>query len=246
MKKETDILHIARKMHDLAKEKELTQDEIAQKMGYSRQTVNGWFTGKRQPSLSDFALLCDILDCDMDYITGRLKEKTHKAKKFCMETGLSESAYDTLKSFTGKKMILRNTVDAILRTSSDTSLINRIYDYLRFSLPYRNPDLVVTHHNGKMQLITDHDKVTFGSYDVSPDVIQQSIMRHIQNELDNTAAIIDKTQSFAVNGKTISRVDHIDRFKDEKENFIADNPRELRYYNSHDRNHSTREIKLYE
>lgn len=45
------------------KEKNLTQGEFADALGYKQSTVSGWETGARVPSLADIYKIADTLGC---------------------------------------------------------------------------------------------------------------------------------------------------------------------------------------
>lgn len=58
-------------------EKDITVEFISREMNISKQTVYGWFSGKKMPSIDHFIELADILKLSVDelivtktYITG--------------------------------------------------------------------------------------------------------------------------------------------------------------------------------
>lgn len=55
----------------LRKEKGLTQDELAQKLGISKSSVAMWETGQRLPSPDVYELIADYFNVDIDYLYGR-------------------------------------------------------------------------------------------------------------------------------------------------------------------------------
>jgi len=48
----------------------ITQAQIATELGYSRQSVNGWFTGKVEPKLSlkEWRKLAKLLNTSVDHL----------------------------------------------------------------------------------------------------------------------------------------------------------------------------------
>lgn len=46
-------------------------DELANKIGVSRWTVNEWVLGRRSPKLVDAAKICDVLNKPLDWIARR-------------------------------------------------------------------------------------------------------------------------------------------------------------------------------
>lgn len=48
----------------------LQQTELAGRMGFSLAMVNHWFTGERQPNLTNLTKLATALECTTDYLLG--------------------------------------------------------------------------------------------------------------------------------------------------------------------------------
>ncbi len=59
------------KLKEIRKEKEMTQRELADKVGVSVQTISGYETGYSQPPLEILIKIADILEASLDYLTGR-------------------------------------------------------------------------------------------------------------------------------------------------------------------------------
>ncbi|MDO4850869.1 MAG: DUF4417 domain-containing protein [Actinomycetota bacterium] len=49
----------------------LTQEDVASKLGVSRQTVGKWESGRATPELEKLIALCDLLGCTLDELVGR-------------------------------------------------------------------------------------------------------------------------------------------------------------------------------
>ena len=61
----------------LRKEKDLTQEELADKMNVSRRTVSRWETGNNLPDLSILVELADLYDVDLrEIFDGERKSET--------------------------------------------------------------------------------------------------------------------------------------------------------------------------
>lgn len=50
---------------------ELTQGELAEKVGASQKTISSWETGRTEPTMGDVYNLCEALGCTMDRLTGK-------------------------------------------------------------------------------------------------------------------------------------------------------------------------------
>ena len=77
----------------------LTQAELAEKMDVHIKTVMNWEQGIAEPSLETLMELTELYHCDLDYLTGRLDQKTHDLQFIHDQTGLSEKAIGKLQSF---------------------------------------------------------------------------------------------------------------------------------------------------
>ena len=76
----------------LRKEKDLTQEELADKMNVSRRTVSRWETGSNLPDLSILVELADLYDVDMrEIFNGERKNET--VDKDLKETMLMAADY---------------------------------------------------------------------------------------------------------------------------------------------------------
>lgn len=49
-----------RSVHDI------TQEQLAEQLGVSRQTVNKWEAGKAYPEIEKLVKMCDLFDCSLD------------------------------------------------------------------------------------------------------------------------------------------------------------------------------------
>lgn len=81
------------------KEAGLTQAELADRMNVHIKTVMNWEQGIAEPPLGTLMDLTELYHCDLDYLTGRLDQKTHDLQFIHDQTGLSEKAIEKLQSF---------------------------------------------------------------------------------------------------------------------------------------------------
>ena len=61
------------------KEKGYNQEELAERIGVSRQAVSKWETGDAQPALAQLIALADALDISLDVLCGRAESTTATA-----------------------------------------------------------------------------------------------------------------------------------------------------------------------
>ncbi len=79
----------------------ISQAKLAERLGLeieSRQTIGAWESGKRKPPLEVLEKMCEIFNCDLDYLTGRYECKTRGTTDIFELTGLSEKSCKTLST----------------------------------------------------------------------------------------------------------------------------------------------------
>lgn len=73
-------------------------------------TLRKWRSPNGNPTLNILVRICDLLECDIDYLLGRIEESTHTIKSIQEKTGLSETSQKRLQEIIktpqdGKEMI---------------------------------------------------------------------------------------------------------------------------------------------
>lgn len=62
-------------------------------------TIQSWEQGKSTPSADVLANICELLDCDADYLLGRINQRTHDITDAHRYTGLSPAALEQLHEY---------------------------------------------------------------------------------------------------------------------------------------------------
>ncbi|MCD7981559.1 MAG: helix-turn-helix domain-containing protein [Clostridiales bacterium] len=134
---------LGEKIKLLRKEKlGLTQQEFADKLNISLDTVKNWEQGWNYPEIDMIVILADLFDCDFDFLLGS-QEQPNKEYAYITElTGLSYSAADTLSEIAKAKNPIVNIVSDLLE---NTDLLYSIYgcataDYGSIASPVEIPD----------------------------------------------------------------------------------------------------------
>lgn len=70
------MANVGKNIARLRRAKGWTQDDLAQKLFITRQTVSGWEIGRTQPGLDVLGELADVLDCSPMDIIGSRKRQT--------------------------------------------------------------------------------------------------------------------------------------------------------------------------
>ncbi len=72
-------MNFADRLQELRKAKGLSQEDLAERLNVSRQSVSKWETGLGYPETEKLLVLCNILDVDLDYLL-RDKLQEHNSK----------------------------------------------------------------------------------------------------------------------------------------------------------------------
>ena len=92
-----------RNLQRLRKLRNMKQEDLAQRMNVSRQTVSGWETGRRQPDLDTLKKLAGKVGYTENYL----------ARKFKAEMGMPINAYVRKARIHRAKMLLSATAMSI-------------------------------------------------------------------------------------------------------------------------------------
>lgn len=69
------------RLKELRHEKQLTQDELAVVLNFTRAAISGYEVGRNEPSFSDLNKLADYFDVTVDYLTGRVDYRNNVVKE---------------------------------------------------------------------------------------------------------------------------------------------------------------------
>lgn len=81
----------------LRRKKFKTQASFADALDVSIESVRNWEQGRQIPTPHHLFIICQLLDCDIDFLIGRLDQKTHDVQFIHDQTGLSEEAITQLE-----------------------------------------------------------------------------------------------------------------------------------------------------
>ena len=75
-------MNIGEKLYELRKEKNLSQEEVAEKLNVSRQTVSKWETNQTTPDFDKIIPLCELFEISTEeLLTGKKKEERIEIKQ---------------------------------------------------------------------------------------------------------------------------------------------------------------------
>ncbi len=100
-----DQIKIGNFLRELRKEKELTQEQLAEKVNVARRTVSRWETGSNLPDLDILIELSDYYEVDLrELLNG--ERKSEKMDKELKETVLEVAEYSNAEKQHGTKIVM--------------------------------------------------------------------------------------------------------------------------------------------
>ena len=104
----SELYTVGDNIRKLRDERNLSQEELADMLGLKTyKTVGEWERAITSPNFDKIMKMCEIFDCDADYLLGRIDCRTHDALFIREQTGLSEAAIDKLKAMNRRNRITR-------------------------------------------------------------------------------------------------------------------------------------------
>lgn len=81
-----------------------TQDVFAEALGCSVESVRNWEQGRTVPETGTLFQIAELLDCDLDYLIGRIDKPTHDLQFITDELRLSEEAVKKLMQLSDRQL----------------------------------------------------------------------------------------------------------------------------------------------
>lgn len=118
-------MDFSEKLLTLRKSKNLTQEELAEQVNVSRQSISKWESGQALPELDKIVLLSGIFDVTTDYLLkpSEIDELSVKAKILEQQQRKLE---DTIQENEKKKILIFRSAAIYLITFAIVILIDRI------------------------------------------------------------------------------------------------------------------------
>ncbi len=109
-----------------------SQEKLAEEISITRGSVLAWEKGDRIPPVETMVRLCELLDCDLDYLLGRCDTFRKETADISEATGLSPAAAETLikwKSFSdGEVNPTTITFDEFAQTKFGQKTLNSLLE----------------------------------------------------------------------------------------------------------------------
>ena len=164
-----------------------------------RKAISNWESGKSYPPLQDFTWLCEVLDCDPQYLLGDIDVPRKETKSVMEITGLSEGAVKKIQRINEESEYI-DILSALIEDSNFEYLMYLFCKRFEYSLyPVVTP--IIKTENGKTHLKNAKDfysSVRKNEVNISLD--NSNLIAKKSNLLDSliSSAIIDRMQTVAM------------------------------------------------
>ncbi len=74
-------MNFGEKLYELRKEKKLSQEDVADKLNVTRQTVSKWETNQSTPDFDKVLPLCELFEISADELLSGNKKEENNTKK---------------------------------------------------------------------------------------------------------------------------------------------------------------------
>lgn len=120
-----DLIDFGRRLSGLRTERGLSQEKLAQELGYSKSAISFYELGKRTADIEFLAAAAKYFNVSYDYLLGISENKTTNAelKGICKYTRLSENAIEYIKSIDEKERYILNL---LFETNEMKIIVNSI------------------------------------------------------------------------------------------------------------------------
>ena len=132
-------LNIGRTIRTLRRAKDMTQDELAAKLGVTFQTVSRWENGSTYPDMELLPVIAGIFDVSIDHLLGTdTEEKEEHLREIvkCLQNAVRERADDTVIG------ILRELRRDMRQYADCITGMNRVWLTLRWYKGSASPELL--------------------------------------------------------------------------------------------------------
>lgn len=89
-------MNLGEKLFELRKTKKLTQDEVAEKLNVTRQTVSKWETNQSTPDFDKILPLCELYDISTDELLKGEKQEKSEENNYNNEEKKNKNNYENM------------------------------------------------------------------------------------------------------------------------------------------------------
>lgn len=147
---------IGSRLKAIRKTKYKSQESFAEALKIAdRKTISKWETGETEIPITRLSDICRLLDCDLDYIFGKIKPPKNSINNVMEETGLTEQASRILLDEEYKDIL-----NALLIDENFIKLLDIIKEWSEADLDNTHSNLIKDNIRNKLKDKSDLSKTT--------------------------------------------------------------------------------------
>ena len=182
----------------------LSQVNLAEKLyigsdeNNTRQTIWNWETGRTMPSIDRFIELCEIFNCELDYLLCKHDCKTREASDIHNSLGLSENAITILKQINSSPY--KDTINSLSQLIEHPQFLELLCD-----IHTHNNEFNQKHYYAKHEQITNLATILECSFDKATEYINSSSKSLITSKFIHIIESLSFTEHRKKNSKRVSK-----------------------------------------
>lgn len=110
-------MKFSKNLQELRTSRGLSQEQLADKIGVSRQAIGAWESGKTMPEIDKVAQICKVFEVSADELLGELISKENQKPKFSKSHYERENSQISILKATGVAMILFGVAATIFQSA---------------------------------------------------------------------------------------------------------------------------------
>lgn len=114
-------MKFSKNLQELRTSRGLSQEQLADKIGVSRQAIGAWESGKTMPEIDKVAQICKVFEVSADELLGELSSKESQKPKFSKSHYERENSQISILKATGVAMILFGVATTLLQGAPETA-----------------------------------------------------------------------------------------------------------------------------
>lgn len=114
-------MKFSKNLQELRTSRGLSQEQLADKIGVSRQAIGAWESGKTMPEIDKVAQICKVFKVSADELLGELTSKENQKPKFSKSHYERENSQISILKATGVAVILFGIATTLLQGAPETA-----------------------------------------------------------------------------------------------------------------------------
>lgn len=110
-------MKFSKNLQELRTSRGLSQEQLADKIGVSRQAIGAWESGKTMPEIDKVAQICKVFEVSADELLGELISKENQKPKFSKSHYERENSQISILKATGVAVILLGVAATIFQSA---------------------------------------------------------------------------------------------------------------------------------